>query len=446
MAASAATGTDGLVALPEEILFEVFRRVGSVKGLFMFAVTSRRWLHRFTDPAFLRRLCSSHGQGHRARLLGFFFRPTRFVRCERMMKLRMAEHASVSAPTFRPMPGSPLGSTDRALTSFVDDDEGAFNYAEPFAARRGFVLMQLVPRTFDLERMTSTDPILLGLCNPITGEGHVLPSPCFGRHRNLYGYVIITAADEINEERRQPPPPFGRLAFSQLLLITQPDVSNERRLLHSYTAAARSWSTPTTAFNDSSRFHIVGEFSAAVHRNAAHWLCLDTKARRSAPGDDYNLYKLSAELDTARVSLTKIPIRAGGKPHLCVGGDGKLSVACVYLFHVTVWTQQDTDDGGDNDDAPWPWLHTQVIKIPIVEQDPYEAWRDFNRGSMLVMYRAGGVFVLDLEKGVMEKVMDCFPSLFTDKQRLYFVPYEMDIVEFFESCLSRWSNVEGYKG
>ncbi|CAO2196355.1 unnamed protein product [Urochloa humidicola] len=439
------TGTNGIEALPEELLFEVLRRVGSVKHLFMLAVTCRRWLCRFADPDFLRGICLSLGKGHRARLLGFFFRPTRFVRCERLMKLRMTGHTSVSPPMFRPMPGSPLGTADSALTSFVPDDDDAFNYASPLGASRGFVLMRLLPRTFELDfqrqRVTSAEPLLLGLCNPITGERHVFPPTCVGYRKDpyVYGYAIVTAADG---EQGPTPPSSGSFAFSRLLLITRADERDNRRLLlQSYTAAARSWSAPVVCL-DGTHLERVGEASAAIHRGAAHWLWLDGLAKSLAPGDDYKLYKLSVDLGTARISLTKIRIRAGGNPILCVGGDDKLSVACVYIVHVVVWTQQ---DGGGDDGAPPAWLRTRVIKIPLAACDPYEGinmevWRDFNRGSMLVMYRGGGVFILDLEKGVMEKIMDCFPSLYSNQRRLSYVPYEMDLVDFFLSCLSRWSN------
>ena len=64
----------------------------------------------------------------------------------------MAQRTSVSAPSFLPAPGSPLGGAPtptadhhRALTSFVADDDGTFNYAEPLTARRGIVLLRLVP-------------------------------------------------------------------------------------------------------------------------------------------------------------------------------------------------------------------------------------------------------------------------------------------------------------
>ncbi|RLN24587.1 hypothetical protein C2845_PM07G33700 [Panicum miliaceum] len=440
------TGADGIGALPEELLFEVFSRVGSVKDLFLFAVTSRQWLRRFTDPAFLRGLCPNRGRGHRSRLLGFFFQSTRFVRCVRMMETRMTQRTSVSAPTFRPAPGSPLAPPpppppDRALTSLVADDDGTFNYAEPLAARCGVVLMQLVPRTFDLHPMTiassSSHDLILGLSNPITGERHVLPPICSGRYV-VCGYAIVTAADvDLDGEQRPSPPSSGHSTFSQLLLIGCPRIDGSKRYLHSYSAAAGTWSAPAMCPTlDGHGFDLAGEGSAAVHRGSAHWLYIDRAARTLAPRDDHYLYRLSAELGgAARVSLTKLGVRAGGKPRLCVGGDGKLSVACVYPVHVTVWTQQDGDgDGGE------AWVRTRVIRMPTPVMDPNglqrdEEWFEFSRGSMLVLYRGGAAFVVDLGKGVMEKVMDCSPRQFMDERYHRYVPYEMDLVEFFVSCL-----------
>ena len=104
--------TNGIAASPDDVLQQVFSRVGNVKDLFRFAVTCRQWLCRFTDPAFLRQLCPGQGEGHRARLLGFFFQQTRFVlprgRMNKMltMKMRIAQNTSVSAPSFLPAPGS----------------------------------------------------------------------------------------------------------------------------------------------------------------------------------------------------------------------------------------------------------------------------------------------------------------------------------------------------
>lgn len=99
-------------------------------------------------------------------------------------------------PFFLPTLGSPLGPAGRAITSFVGDgdDDGTFDYAEPLAARRGIVLLWLMPRT--LEEMK--DYHRFGVCNPVTGDRHVLPplecSPSVVGFR-LAGYAIITAAD-----------------------------------------------------------------------------------------------------------------------------------------------------------------------------------------------------------------------------------------------------------
>ncbi|CAL4959603.1 unnamed protein product [Urochloa decumbens] len=364
---AAAAGIDGgiLAGLPDDILVEVFSRVGSVKILFRLAATCRRWLRLFTDPAFLRKLYPGHGKG----LLGFFPRQTKpFMDYLRMVKIRTARHTSVSPPTFVPAPGSPLGSTEeRALTAFVSDDDGTFNYAKPLAAP------------------SATQ-------SPATATRS----------------------------------PSARFTFSQLLVIANRQRAQEQ-YLHSYSAATRSWRGAPTMCTDGWRFSMAGQGIAAVHRGAAHWLCFDHE-------DDHNLYKFSADLCTACVSpRLKLPVRTGGTPLLHVSGDGKLSITCVCAQHVAVWTQQDEEEGA--------WLRTQQFRLAMVmptnPNDPpelrrcFEDCHEFDRGSMLVVYRTGGVFVLDIEKEAMEKVIDSFPSLFTHKQHWRCVPYEMDLVEFF---------------
>jgi hypothetical protein len=62
------------------------------------------------------------------------------------MKARGKQHSSAFAPAFLAAPRSPLGPGERALTALVEDDDGTFHYAQPLAARRGIVLMRLVPR------------------------------------------------------------------------------------------------------------------------------------------------------------------------------------------------------------------------------------------------------------------------------------------------------------
>lgn len=419
---------DDMAALTEDILLQIFSRVGSIKDLFKFAVTCRRWLRRFTDPAFLRGLCLDSGEGHRARLLGFFFQQTRFYRCEKMIKMRVTQQSSVCPPTFLPAPWSPLGLTDRTLTSFLATDDDTFNYAEPLAARCGIVLMRLVPRTALMIACSH----LLGVCNPITGECHVLPPlNLSGLHRYLTSYAIITSTDS-DLDGKQPPSSSssGRSTFSQLYLVVQ-HKKDCNEYFYSYSAATRSWSAPTMCV-DGRRFSLVGERSAVVHKGAAHWLFID---RVSSATQDDILYKLTAVVDTSEISLTRLPFGAGGSPLLCVSGDGKLSVACVFPIHMRVWTQQD--------DTPATWLRT-VIRIPLAVPypdyshicQPREKWFNFNRGSMLVLYRSNGVFILDLEKKVMEKVMDCLLPLFSDKLNRTAVAYEMDLVEFFVLQLS----------
>ena len=152
-------------ALPVHVLQEIFSRVSTVKELFMLAATCRRWLDRFTDRTFLREMvCPGQGEG----LLGFFLQDAR----QGVTVWTRPDAAQLaSACSFLPAPRSLLGPgpTARALTSsLVADGDGAFDYAVPLAARRGIVLMQRVPRLRDTH-------LLLGVCNPVTGERHLLP-------------------------------------------------------------------------------------------------------------------------------------------------------------------------------------------------------------------------------------------------------------------------------
>jgi hypothetical protein len=121
--------------------------------------------------------------------------------------------------------------------------------------------------------------------------------------------------------------------------------------------------------------------------------------------DDENLYKLSVEVGTMRVSMTKLPFHAGGSRLLCVNNDGKLSVTCIYVMHVTLWTQQECREEGD--DTPVPWLRT-VIRItpdpnylPQTQSATYRQWFCLNNGSLLVLNLAYGsysILILYLKK------------------------------------------------
>uniref|UniRef100_A0A0E0JE52 F-box domain-containing protein n=1 Tax=Oryza punctata TaxID=4537 RepID=A0A0E0JE52_ORYPU len=333
---------DGIIAtLPEDVLLQVLSRVGNAKSLFMLAATCRRWLRRFTDRAFLLDLWGGQRAGD---LLGFYFH----------LQLRFN---SVSTFAFLPVPRSPLGP----LTS-------SSNSVEPLAARRGILLM----------RLATTH--LLFLCNPITGERHTLPrleDSGLGRYA-VTSYAIIISDDVLAGKQQQQPPSSGRFTFSQLL-VTTTHMNSNTMYLHSYSAGAtRSSWTPPAKFLDLHRFSLVGErssSSAVVHRGAAHWLCTDHVA--SATRDDY-LYKLSVEVGgtatataaaTPRVSMTKLPVHAGGTPLLCVDGDGELTIACVFPMHVRVWKQQQQQCGdGDGGDAAAAWFRDGIGGHDVQEQ------------------------------------------------------------------------------
>ncbi|KAL6615525.1 hypothetical protein ACP70R_037795 [Stipagrostis hirtigluma subsp. patula] len=429
-------------ALPEDVLFEVFSRVQNARDLLRCALACKTWLRLFADPAFLRRLwppAPQQGQGnHRSRLLGFFFQATSFWRRKRLMKRRARQHSSAFAPTFLPAPGSPLGpGGGHALTSFVSDDDGTFNYARPLASRRGMLLVRLVPRTF--ERSITTG-LLVGVCNPITGERHVAPPlecTCLGRYVEGYAIVMATDSDGLHGEQPQSssPPSLSsrRFDFSQLFL-TGVHQDDRRLHLHSYSGATCSWSAPTKCLN-SDLFAMDGASAAVVHRGAAHWLYTHQRVG--------GLYVLRAETGTAaRVSLNKLNISLDGSPsNLCVAGD-RLSIASVRAKHVDVWTQLDGDDGGGDTATTVVWQRTRVIQIPPAAPDPDISWHlqprlwfDLDMGAILGLYQGGGVFVVDIEREVVEKVLGHSPCCLYVNGYGSSVPYEVDLLEFFVSKL-----------
>ncbi|RCV28905.1 hypothetical protein SETIT_5G439800v2 [Setaria italica] len=369
MAAAAVTrrrkSTDGggIAALPDELLLEVFSRVGNVKALFLFAVTSRR-----------------------------------------------APPSLDSPPTSLPTPGSPLGPTERALTSFVANDDGTFNYAQPLAARHGILLRHIVVNRGSCCIRRKPD-IHCRLLDPVTGAHDDVAPPlecaCVN-HAN--GYAILTAADgdHINREQR-PPSSAPHPAFSGELLLVGSHLDNNRlrQHVHSFSGATRRWSAPAQ-IRHHNRLRMVGARAAVVPRGAAHWLYADDTIDASVP-------------------KPKRPLAikaAGGVPYLCVRRDGRFSLARVHPTRVDVWTQPDGDDGGDM------VIQMPAAAVPAGANFMCCSWFQFSKGAMMAVYGGSGVFVLNLETKAIEKIMDL---TWCDPSRGYYscLPYEMDPPEFF---------------
>ncbi|GJM91989.1 hypothetical protein PR202_ga08412 [Eleusine coracana subsp. coracana] len=127
-----------------------------------------------------------------------------------------------------------------------------------------------------------------------------------------------------------------RHVFSQLLVVTS--VGRELHL-HPYTAATRSWRRQLARIHMEKDLHAAWARTAVVQRGAAHWLYANHEPW-SPPTD---LCIVSAEVGTTsspRVSLTELldAVTVGQTPFLCVGRDGRLSVAGVRGMHVALWT------------------------------------------------------------------------------------------------------------
>nr|XP_034594807.1 uncharacterized protein LOC117856583 [Setaria viridis] len=430
MAAAAVTrrrkSTDGggIAALPDELLLEVFSRVGNVKALFLFAVTSRRWLRLFTDPAFLRELCPGHGEGHRARLLGFVPRQAKLhVDSPSTMKMRMAQRTSVSR-----------------LSAHLPADAGVA--ARPHGARPHLLRRQR-RRHLQLRPAPGGHGILLR--HIVVNRG----SCCIRRKPDIH-YRLLDPVTGAHDEVAPPPESAAVVGTAPRVLRraaprrrSHLDNNRLRQHVHSFSGTTRRWSA-LAQIRHHNRLRMVGVRAAVVHRGAAPWLYADDTIDASVPQGRRDLYLLSASTATGRASasVTKLAIKAaGGVPYLCVRRDGRFSLARVHPTRVDVWTQPDGDDGGDM--VAWlhaqfygkEWLLSQVIQMPAAAVPAGAnfmccSWFHFSKGAMMAVYGGSGVFVLNLETKAIEKIMDL---TWCDPSRGYYscLPYEMDPPEFF---------------
>nr|CAB3480327.1 unnamed protein product [Digitaria exilis] len=164
-AAAAVAAAGCIQTLPQDLVGEILARVPwDVTFLFRCALVCKRWRRLLADPAFLRRLFPESG---RPSLLGFLVQRHRTSAAA--WRRRIAGLFKNRAPAFVPAPGSALGPRRRFLTSFVRDDAGLLQKAEPLAERDGLVLLRVFPRAAGREMYS------LCVCSLITGKLDVLP-------------------------------------------------------------------------------------------------------------------------------------------------------------------------------------------------------------------------------------------------------------------------------
>ncbi|KAK3123051.1 hypothetical protein QOZ80_8AG0623040 [Eleusine coracana subsp. coracana] len=318
-----------------------------MKSLFRCAATCRHWLQLFTDRAFLRQLWP---ETDRARLRGLFVKgPDPNTR-----------------QIFVPRPDSPLGFDDcHRITSLALDNHR--DERDLLASSRGLILRQIVTTTCCFGSHTD-----IVISDPVTGaRGMFAPSlDCVCLHGYVGGHAIFTDADLENTER--PSTRRRHSTFSRLLLIGYHE--DDQRLhqhVHSYSGVTGQWSLPA-AIRHRARLRMTGARAGVLYQGAAHWLYSDETINVSVPHGKRDLYMLTAEAATGRVSLSKLPIKAAtGLPYVCVSRDDRLSVACVHSTHIDVWVQQqDEDDSGSL--AAWLlakvfgkncWTLSQVIQL-----------------------------------------------------------------------------------
>ncbi|BAB03623.1 hypothetical protein [Oryza sativa Japonica Group] len=391
---------DIMAALPEDVLLQVLSRVGNVKSLFMLAATCRR----FTDRAFLRDLWGGQRAGD---LLGFFFHRQRNS---------ASTFGFLPAPPLRPHPlqlrrrapdGAPRHPPDAAfpLQRLVRGDQPPPRPLQPYHQR--------APRS-----PASEGPLQPWFLRRHQLRHHLLRRPRREAAAAIFRplHVLAAARHHQAQEHQDRVPP--------LVLRHAQQLGRARRVPGSPPLLPGGRGIIVIRRRPPRRGAL------AVHRPRRE------RHPRRLPVQELSVEVGGTATATPRVSMTKLPVLDGGTPTplLCVGGDGELTIVCVFIMHVRVWKQQRRGDGDGDGAAAWRrdviWMPTEVSNYPKSYTMAHGLGR---RGSVAMMYSStGAVFVLDLDKKVMEKAMDCLLPLRMDHSLdRPPVPYEMDLVEFF---------------
>ncbi|CAL5007703.1 unnamed protein product [Urochloa decumbens] len=424
--------------LTEDAIAEILARVQQppdVAFLFRCAFVCKLWCRVLADPAFLRRLLPA--ESGRSSLLGFI-----------AGRLPVgAEQQIPLLPAFVPAPGSALGpGGHRSLASFVRDDAGVLDRAEPLAAHDGFLLLRVSPRP-----AADRNVLRLCVCNLLTGRLHVLPpllNTALFDANGVRGYAVLSAADN---------PSDGYSTSFQVLLIAVHHGDNQL-YLHRFSSSAGNWiATPTNFFlhdrswrapitNDSFRQFLSADsfqqrqrhFSdgcraATVCCGAVHWLF------------EYggNLYIHHVSLKTWQLGTTRVLIDVminWCNARLCSSAafDGRLSFVYVSNDNLVIWTQRDRVP-----DYNFGWELDEVITVNIMER---RRSRTHSLATACFGQRSGTVFVIydsDPDSACLLDLRSRFPSQTMTKvmgwneslNDVTAVPYEVNWPRFFMSRL-----------
>lgn len=448
---------DATRSLADDVLREIFAGVPDARTLLRCAAVCKRWCRLVADPSFLRCIWPENTPHvDRSSLVGFFVQ--RDQRRVNVLK-KVTKLFPSRAPVFVPAPGSALGHGCRFLTSFVRNDAGLLDQAEPLAWHDGLLLLRTFPelarhrdpvdqnllflRVFpELARHRHpVDQNLLHLCvcNMLTGKCDVLPPQnlaCFDKE-GVRGYAILSSADHLGPDR-QLRPSVGYSTFFQVFLIGV-HRDDQHVYLHKFssgaaTSSAPSWSTPTKCFRRSkqnSAWNLYLQRAAAVIRGTAHWLI---------PAGLSSLRIIAVSAETGQASLTELPVPfdTGSEchAHLCLGMDGRLMLLRLEGgCRQEIWTQQDGGDEGDR--AIWRRTHKiQLRAVPLrlfMDVSAHVVCTGDKSGAVLARYSTDPTcaYMLDSQSGEMTEVADWNRWL----NYATAVPCEIDWPAFFMSRL-----------
>ncbi|XBJ11952.1 hypothetical protein VPH35_016564 [Triticum aestivum] len=411
--------------LPDDVVLAILERVAGIPDLFRCAVTCTRWRRLIADASFLRR-CWPEGVRHPSSLIGFFAEQRRHD-LQGRQEIWSAP-PPVMPPSFVPAPWSPLGPR-RPYSDVVPDDQAIL--AALLGSRHGLLLVRLVPHNELIDASCRFNR--LALFDPLARTSRVLPLLDTNGHLRITGCAIITDADRCPNERRCPAPTSSTYpALFKVLIIGTFQVGDlPGYKLCIFTSSDSRWSTPVK-FYDPWEHRVYAapiQANAVVCQGTAHWLF------KSVSKD----YALEVSLETAHVSLTKLPVtlsntgcRCSGTSLLSVNGDGKLLLLSVHykFLSLEIWTCQ----GDMSEDGTIDWLHTKTIEL----NRPQQGWvvpaqcicLGEMGGALLLKDNKGCTHILDLQTGAMEIVQSWFCGVVVRA-----IPFEIDWPAFFMSRL-----------
>ncbi|XBH81937.1 hypothetical protein VPH35_107419 [Triticum aestivum] len=374
-------------AIPDELLLDILTRLPDPLDLLRCAATCTRWLRVLgNDRAILRRaelLPKKENARHATFVLGAFYQNVSLV-CAPEAR----EKKSDCPPQFGRLHASSRRLRPGCTSSFIPNVDGLFNYAKPLASHRGLLLARLLPRPLDLGKLH------LAVCQPLTGNAHLLPSPAAGlAHdrlgRDVTGYALLTG----------PMPTFR-------VLCTTVCSNSRLAAAYSYSSAIGAWSAPMECPEVVGGLTVSGPPAGVVDgHGTVHWLYRDQTS----------FYTLDVSADATRVSLTKIPIavpvnspwQLEQPPFLCIAGGGKLSFVnkIDYGSTLELWTKQGDDHGLDC------WMSRK-----LTAHEPCRVLGFAESRGALLIHRRDGLFSLDLERQELEQIrgregiMDWYPG------------------------------------